>query len=45
MDPEDHVLAFSAEQGQLFMIPAGTPHASGAGNLVLEISATPICTA
>ncbi|MEV6108017.1 hypothetical protein AB0M28_25420 [Streptomyces sp. NPDC051940] len=41
MDPEDHVLSFPAEQGQLFMIPAGTPHASGAGNLVLEISATP----
>ncbi|MFI6546710.1 class I mannose-6-phosphate isomerase [Streptomyces prunicolor] len=41
MNPEDHVLAFPAEQGQLFMIPAGTPHASGAGNLVLEISATP----
>ncbi|MEO3841343.1 hypothetical protein [Streptomyces sp. B22F1] len=41
MDPEDHVLAFPGEKGQLFMIPAGTPHASGAGNLVLEISATP----
>ncbi|MFE2601495.1 class I mannose-6-phosphate isomerase [Streptomyces sp. NPDC059396] len=41
MNPEDHVLVFPAEQGQLFMIPAGTPHASGAGNLVLEISATP----
>ncbi|MFD3561236.1 class I mannose-6-phosphate isomerase [Streptomyces sp. NPDC058686] len=41
MNPEDHVRAFPAEQGQLFMIPAGTPHASGAGNLVLEISATP----
>ncbi|MFD9903692.1 class I mannose-6-phosphate isomerase [Streptomyces sp. NPDC059063] len=41
MDPEDHVLTFPAEQGRLFMIPAGTPHASGAGNLVLEISATP----
>ncbi|MFJ2890158.1 class I mannose-6-phosphate isomerase [Streptomyces sp. NPDC087305] len=41
LDAEDHVLAFPAEQGRLFMIPAGTPHASGAGNLVLEISATP----
>ncbi|MEU5774707.1 class I mannose-6-phosphate isomerase [Streptomyces venezuelae] len=41
MDPEDHVLTFPAEQGRLFMIPAGTPHASGAGHVVLEISATP----
>ncbi|WP_069883947.1 class I mannose-6-phosphate isomerase [Streptomyces luteocolor] len=41
MDPEDHVMTFPAHQGRLFMIPAGTPHASGAGNLVLEISATP----
>ncbi|WP_314174694.1 hypothetical protein [Streptomyces winkii] len=41
MSPEDHVLTFPAEQGRLFMIPAGTPHASGSGNLVLEISATP----
>lgn len=41
MDPADHVLTFPAEQGRLFLIPAGTPHASGAGNLVLEISATP----
>ncbi|MFF3751726.1 class I mannose-6-phosphate isomerase [Streptomyces sp. NPDC002018] len=41
LDPEDHVLSFPSEQGQLYMIPAGTPHASGAGNLVLEISATP----
>ncbi|MEJ1197544.1 MULTISPECIES: class I mannose-6-phosphate isomerase [unclassified Streptomyces] len=38
---EDHVQAHPATVGQLFMIPAGTPHASGAGNLVLEVSATP----
>ncbi|MEU0126778.1 class I mannose-6-phosphate isomerase [Streptomyces sp. NPDC006289] len=38
---EDHVQTFPADPGQLFMIPAGTPHSSGAGNLVLEISATP----
>lgn len=41
MTPEDHVMTFPAERGRLYMIPAGTPHASGAGNLVLEISATP----
>ena len=41
MTPEDHVMTFPAEQGRLYMIPAGTPHASGTGNLVLEISATP----
>lgn len=38
---EEHVQSHPAEVGQLFMIPAGTPHASGAGNLVLEVSATP----
>lgn len=38
---EDHVMKHPADAGQLFMIPAGTPHASGEGNLVLEISATP----
>jgi mannose-6-phosphate isomerase class I len=37
----DHVQSHPATVGQLFMIPAGTPHASGAGNLVLEVSATP----
>ncbi|MER8046713.1 class I mannose-6-phosphate isomerase [Streptomyces sp. NPDC094032] len=41
MDVTAHVNAFTAERGQLFMIPAGTPHASGAGNVVLEVSATP----
>ena len=38
---EDHVQTFPATQGQLFMIPAGTPHGSGEGNVVLEVSATP----
>ncbi|MFE7170345.1 class I mannose-6-phosphate isomerase [Streptomyces sp. NPDC057616] len=38
---EDHIQSHPATVGQLFMIPAGTPHASGAGNLVLEVSATP----
>ncbi len=41
MPVEDHVQSHPATVGQLFMIPAGTPHASGAGNLVLEVSATP----
>ncbi|MFF4901906.1 hypothetical protein [Streptomyces sp. NPDC001068] len=41
MPVEDHVQTHPATVGQLFMIPAGTPHASGAGNLVLEVSATP----
>ncbi|KRV49051.1 ROK family transcriptional regulator [Wenjunlia vitaminophila] len=41
MEPADHIMTFPGEPGQLFMIPAGTPHSSGAGNLVLEISATP----
>jgi mannose-6-phosphate isomerase class I len=38
---ETYVQSHPADVGQLFMIPAGTPHASGAGNLVLEVSATP----
>jgi len=41
MDPSEHVQVHPADVGQLFLIPAGTPHASGAGNLVLEVSATP----
>jgi mannose-6-phosphate isomerase class I len=38
---ERFVNAFPATEGQLFLIPAGTPHASGEGNVVLEISSTP----
>lgn len=35
------VQTFPATQHQLFLVPAGTPHGSGAGNVVLEVSATP----
>jgi hypothetical protein len=38
---EDHVQTFPATPHQLFMVPAGTPHGSGEGNVVLEVSATP----
>ncbi len=41
MEVDRFVQHHPAEPGQLYLIPAGTPHASGAGNLVLEISATP----
>jgi mannose-6-phosphate isomerase class I len=40
-DIEKHVQTFPAAPHQLFMIPAGTPHGSGEGNVVLEVSATP----
>ena len=38
---ERFVNALPAERHQLYLIPAGTPHGSGEGNVVLEISATP----
>jgi mannose-6-phosphate isomerase class I len=41
MDIEQYVQTFPATPHHLFLIPAGTPHGSGAGNVVLEVSATP----
>jgi hypothetical protein len=41
LDIEDFVQWFPATPHQLFLVPAGTPHGSGAGNVVLEVSATP----
>jgi mannose-6-phosphate isomerase class I len=40
-EPERYLETHPAVQHRLYLIPAGTPHASGAGNVVLEISATP----
>lgn len=36
-----HVQTFPAIAHQLYLVPAGTPHGSGVGNVVLEVSATP----
>lgn len=40
-DVTQYVQSHEAEEHVLYAIPAGTPHASGADNVVLEISATP----
>lgn len=40
-DVEDFVQTFPADLHRLFLVPAGTPHGSGEGNVVLEVSATP----
>jgi mannose-6-phosphate isomerase class I len=40
-DIQRFVQTFPAERHQLFLVPAGTPHGSGVGNVVLEVSATP----
>lgn len=40
-DIEQYVQTFPAREHQLFLVPAGTPHGSGVGNVVLEVSATP----
>ncbi len=36
-----HVQTFPAVRHQLYLVPVGTPHGSGIGNVVLEVSATP----
>lgn len=40
-DIEEFVQTFSAVPHQLYLVPAGTPHGSSTGNVVLEVSATP----
>ena len=41
VDVQKFVRLHPARRGDLFLLPGGTVHCSGVGNLVLEISATP----
>ena len=41
LEIERFVNTVTARAHELYLIPAGTPHGSGEGNVVLEISATP----
>ena len=41
LDVDKYVRSHPSSRHQLFLIPHGTVHGAGAGNLVLEVSATP----
>ena len=41
VEVDRYICSFPSQPHDLFLIPSGTIHSSGAGNLVLEISATP----